>query len=59
MFMKLTKNLTAGAQVPVTLVTADGGLMTFKALVKVYNGGTEYYVPSASSGSDMSGMSGM
>lgn len=56
MFMKLTKNLTAGAQVPVTLVTSDGGLMTFKALVKVYNGGNENYDPSASSGSSMSGM---
>ncbi len=58
MFMDLTKALTAGRTVPVTLVTADGGLLTVKPLVKVYNGGNESY-DDTSAGSSMSGMSGM
>ena len=57
MFMDLTKALTAGKTVPVTLITADGGMVTVKPLVKVYNGGNETY--DDTSGSDMSGMSGM
>ena len=45
MFMKLTKPITAGAMVPVTLITSDGGLMTAKLMGKVYSGANETYMP--------------
>jgi copper(I)-binding protein len=45
MFMKLTKPITAGAMVPVTLITSDGGLMTTKVMAKVYSGANETYMP--------------
>lgn len=57
MYMNLTKALTAGTVTPLTLITADGGMITVKPLVKVYNGGNETY--DMSGGSSMSGMSGM
>jgi periplasmic copper chaperone A len=56
MFMDIKKPLKAGTMVPVTLITADGGLLRFTALVKVYAGANETY--NGGTGSD-SGMSGM
>ena len=50
MFMKIKKPITAGSTVPITLVTADGGLLTVKLMGKVYNGANETYT---------GGMSGM
>ena len=50
MFMKIVKPIKAGTSVPITLVTSDGGLLTVKALGKVYNGANESYT---------GGMSGM
>ena len=50
MFMKIAKPITAGSTVPITLVTADGGLLTVKLMGKVYNGANETYT---------GGMSGM
>lgn len=43
MFMKLTKPITAGSMIPVTLITADGGMLTTKVLAKVYAGANETY----------------
>lgn len=43
MFMKLTKPITAGSMIPVTLITADGGKLTTKVLAKVYAGANETY----------------
>ena len=45
MFMKITKPITAGAMVPVSLITSDGGLMTAKVMGKVYSGANETYMP--------------
>lgn len=53
MFIGITKPITAGMQVPVTLITADGGLLRVKVLAKVYNGANESYDGGMS---DMSGM---
>jgi copper(I)-binding protein len=50
MFVGITKPITAGMQIPVTLITADGGLLRVKVLAKVYNGANEDYA---------GGMSGM
>jgi copper(I)-binding protein len=50
MFMKLTKPIRAGQLIPVTLITADGGTLTVKALAKNFTGANEDYDP---------GMSGM
>jgi copper(I)-binding protein len=50
MFMKLTKPIKAGQLIPVTLITADGGMITIKALAKNFSGANEDYDP---------GMSGM
>jgi copper(I)-binding protein len=44
MFMGLTKPITAGMQIPVTLITADGGLQRVKVLAKVYTGANETYM---------------
>jgi periplasmic copper chaperone A len=52
MLMSLRKPLRAGTTVPVTLVTSDGGLLRFTALVKVFSGANESYQ------GGMSGMSG-
>jgi copper(I)-binding protein len=41
--MGITKPITAGMQIPVTLITADGGLLRVKVLAKVYNGANETY----------------
>jgi copper(I)-binding protein len=43
MFMKLTKPITAGSMIPVTLITADGGTLKTKVLAKVYAGANETY----------------
>lgn len=43
MFMKLTKPITAGSMIPITLITADGGLLKTKVLAKVYAGANETY----------------
>lgn len=43
MFMKLTRPITAGSMIPVTLITADGGMLTTKVLAKVYAGANETY----------------
>jgi len=43
MFLDLARPLAAGTTVPVTLVTADGGLLTVRALVKVFRGANEEY----------------
>jgi copper(I)-binding protein len=53
MFMKVTKPITAGTMVPITLITSDGGLMRTRVLGKVFAGANEEY----SAGS--TGMSGM
>jgi len=53
MFMELKKAIKAGTTVPVTLITADGGLLTVKVLGKVYSGANETY--NGTTG-DMSGM---
>jgi copper(I)-binding protein len=44
MFVGITKPITAGAQIPVTLITSDGGLLRVKVLAKVYNGANETYM---------------
>ena len=44
MFLGITKPITAGTQIPVTLITADGGLLRVKVLAKVYNGANETYM---------------
>jgi hypothetical protein len=44
MLLGITKPITAGAQIPVTLITADGGLLRVKVLAKVYNGANETYM---------------
>ena len=57
MFMKVTKPITAGALVPLTLITSEGGLMKTKLLGKVFMGANEDYNGGASgSGGSMSGM---
>ncbi|MDP2014765.1 MAG: copper chaperone PCu(A)C [Actinomycetota bacterium] len=43
MLMSLTKPVTAGAMVPVTLTTSTGAQVTFKAVGKVFQGGNETY----------------
>jgi copper(I)-binding protein len=43
MFMGITKPITAGTMVPITLITADGGLMKTKVLAKVFMGANESY----------------
>ena len=43
MFMGLKKPITAGAMVPITLITADGGIMRTTVMAKVYNGANESY----------------
>lgn len=43
MFMKLTKPITAGTMIPITLITADGGMLKTKVLGKVYAGANEDY----------------
>lgn len=43
MFMSLSKPVTAGAMVPVTLTTSTGAQVTFKAVGKVFSGGNETY----------------
>lgn len=43
MFMGLRKPITAGAMVPVRLITADGGIMRTTVMAKVYNGANESY----------------
>lgn len=60
MFMKLTKPITAGTLVPVTLITADGGVLKTKVLGKVYAGANETYTDGmgdmGGTGQNMSGM---
>jgi copper(I)-binding protein len=51
MFMKVTEPITAGAMVPITLITSDGGLFRTKVLAKVFNGANEDYDGGASGGS--------
>lgn len=43
MLMSLGRTLTAGTTPRLTLVTADGGLVTVRPLVKVFHGGNESY----------------
>lgn len=43
MFIGLKKEVKAGKQVPVTLYTSNGGSVTIKVLVKVFNGANEEY----------------
>lgn len=50
MFMKLKKPIAAGAMVPITLITSDGGRVKIYALAKVFSAGNETYNPAASSG---------
>jgi copper(I)-binding protein len=45
MFVGITKPITAGAMIPVTLIAADGGLLRVKVLAKVVNGANETYLP--------------
>jgi copper(I)-binding protein len=56
MFMKLTKPITAGAMIPITLITADGGQLKTTILGKVYSGANETYDGGMG---DMNSMSGM
>jgi periplasmic copper chaperone A len=44
MLIGLTRAITAGDLVPVTLITSDGGLLKVKLLAKVYNGANETYM---------------
>jgi hypothetical protein len=44
MLIGLTRAITAGDLVPVTLITADGGLLKVKLLAKVYSGANETYM---------------
>ena len=53
MLMKLNHAIKAGSMVPVTFVTADGGLLKTKVLAKVFTGANETY-DASSSGMDMS-----
>lgn len=53
MFLGIAKPITAGAMIPITLVTADGGLLRTKVLAKVFSGANEDYDGGMS---DMSGM---
>lgn len=48
MLMKLKKPITAGAMVPITFITADGGLLTTKVLGKVFAAANETYDGSGS-----------
>lgn len=43
MLMGLTKPITAGTMVPITLITADGGIMRTTVMAKVYMGANESY----------------
>ena len=43
MFMSLTRPIRAGALVPVTFVTSDGGLLRTTLLGKVFSGANEAY----------------
>lgn len=43
MFMDLTKPITAGSKVPVTLITSDGGILKTTVLGKVFAGANENY----------------
>lgn len=58
MFMSLTKPITAGAMVPITFITSDGGMFTTKVLGKVFMGANESYNggSTSDSGTSMSGM---
>lgn len=53
MFVGITKPITPGAMVPVTLITADGGQLRTTVMAKVFSGANETY------DAGMSGMSGM
>lgn len=53
MFIGITKPITAGAMIPITLITADGGLFKTKVMAKVFMGANEDY------DDGMSSMSGM
>jgi len=50
MFMKLTKKISAGTMVPVTLITSDGGRARVWVLAKVFSAGNETYNGSMSGG---------
>lgn len=50
MFMKLTKPISAGAMIPVTLIASDGGRVRVWVLAKVFSGGNETYNGSMSGG---------
>lgn len=52
MLMKLSRPIRAGAMVPVTFVTSDGGLLKTTLMAKVFTGANENY----EAGSNMSGM---
>lgn len=55
MLMKLARPVTAGTMVPLTLVTADGGLLKATVMGKVFAGANETYNGSSSDSSmDMS-----
>ncbi len=43
MLLDLRRALAAGSTVPVTLVTADGGLVTVRPIVRVFHGANESY----------------
>lgn len=45
MLMRVRKAIKAGSMVPVTLITADGGLLTIKVLAKTFTGANEEYDP--------------
>lgn len=45
MLMKLSRPINAGTRVPVTLVTRDGGTLSFNAMGKPFAGGNENYDP--------------
>lgn len=52
MLVKLSKPIRAGAMVPVTFVTSDGGLLKTTLMAKVFTGANETY----EANSNMSGM---
>lgn len=50
MFMKLTKPISAGAMIPVTLIASDGGRARVWVLAKVFSGANETYNGSMAGG---------
>lgn len=55
MMMKIKQAITAGEEVPIRLITADGGRVKFDAMGRVFAGANESY-DDLSDGMDQGGM---